>query len=44
MEDAKAVKLMLQALFNIQGKVSDIHALLLAEEDDDGEAETEEDT
>lgn len=41
MDDPEATKLMLEALSDIRGKVSDIHHLLFDAEDSDGEAEEE---
>jgi hypothetical protein len=45
-EDIEATQLMLEALFDVKVKVSEIHALVMGidDEDDDGEEEEEEDT
>ncbi len=44
MEDEEATRLVLEVLFDIRGRVYDIHVALLGEdEDDDGEEEEEAD-
>jgi hypothetical protein len=43
-EDAEATQLMLETLFVVRGKVSEIHAVVVGiDEDDDAEEEEEED-
>jgi len=45
-EDVEATRLMLEGLFDLKVKVSEIHAVVVwgDDEDDDGEEEEEEDT